>query len=337
MATCDALPIIVATDVGSRREENQDRVIAIRIGSRASGGRPMVAIIVSDGMGGMIDGAKAAEVTVAAFCFGLLQNRFRDLRERVTAAMLEANSRVFSLFGGKGGATLSAIVMDADLTTLVANLGDSRVYAFSEKSDRAERLTIDDSIEEAVGGRGRELLQFIGMGEGIQPRLGEVPPHVDRLAITTDGIHYIESGTLDAIVQKSPNLEEAARRLVDVALWCGGHDNASVALIELPVLRSAVERDNSEGVQLWDPFGSLTAMWIRDEPHVAQRRDNFQRADDISRQRLENEKLPPRPEAPKDHQKPEKKSVKASRKKRTEDKVQLKIELGDPEDQDDDS
>jgi serine/threonine protein phosphatase PrpC len=337
ISMCDSLPIVVATDVGLKRADNQDRVVTIRIGSRASGGRPLIATVVSDGMGGMSEGAKAAEVTIAAFCFGLLQNRFRDLQERVAAAMVDANSRVFSLLNGNGGATLSAVVMDADGRTLVANLGDSRVYAYSGKSDRSERLTVDDSIEEAVGGRGRDLLQFVGMGEGIQPQLKEVPPHVERLAITTDGIHYIDNGTLDAIIRMSPSLEEASRRLVEIALWCGGHDNASIALMQLTILRSEIAADDSEGVQLWDPFGSLTAMWIREEHYFEKPRVQFQRGDHNNHIERAEGNVGIRSDAPANSSSPKQRKPQANRKKRNEDKVQLKIELGDTEGQGDDS
>lgn len=61
---CFDLPIVLGTDVGLQRSENQDRVGALRIGSKTTGGRPLIAIAVVDGMGGMRDGGACATLAL---------------------------------------------------------------------------------------------------------------------------------------------------------------------------------------------------------------------------------------------------------------------------------
>ena len=61
----DDLPVVLGTDVGLHRSENQDVVIFARIGSHHS--EPTLIALVADGMGGMVDGRTCACLAVASF------------------------------------------------------------------------------------------------------------------------------------------------------------------------------------------------------------------------------------------------------------------------------
>jgi serine/threonine protein phosphatase PrpC len=259
---CFGLSAVLATDIGLERTENQDRVAALKINARPPNGRPLIVVAVADGMGGMRDGAKCATLALSSFFFALISHRGDEIEKRATAAISYANSSVFSFAYGKGGATLSAVLVDHDLRPYIAHLGDSRIYSFGAGSG-VKRLTTDDSLAEAVGGHGRELLQFVGMGEGMQPHIMPIPDDSKQLAITTDGIHFIESATLESVLKHSNALKAASERLSALARWCGGPDNASSALVDLPQLMQEVRNGEDTGIELWDPFGALTAMWIR--------------------------------------------------------------------------
>lgn len=261
---CFDLPIVLATDIGLQRSENQDRVAALRIGLRTGGARPLIAVVVVDGMGGMRDGGKCATLALSSFFYALTLYRTHNLQRRASAAIAYANDEVFKFAEGKGGATLSAVLLDEDLHPFIVNIGDSRIYAFGAGS-KVERLTRDDSLAEAVGGHGRDLLQFVGMGEGMQPHIRSVPVSLKNLAVTTDGIHFIESGTLEAVLSHVSELKSAAERLAALARWCGAPDNASSAMVDLQSLAEKIRSGGDSGIQLWDSFGSLAAIWIRDE------------------------------------------------------------------------
>ena len=259
---CFGLPAVLATDVGLERSENQDRVAALKMNTRSPNGRPLIAVAVADGMGGMRDGAKCAALALSSFFYALISHRGDEIEKRATAAISYANSAVFSFAGGKGGATLAAMLVDRELRPFIVHLGDSRIYSFGSESG-VKRLTTDDSLAEAVGGHGRDLLQFVGMGEGMQPHVMPIPDDSKQLAITTDGIHFVESATLESVLRHSNNLKAASERLSALARWCGGPDNASSALVDLPPLAQEVSKGEDTGIELWDPFGSLTAMWVR--------------------------------------------------------------------------
>ncbi len=267
---CFDLPIVLATDIGLQRSENQDRVAALRISAKASGGRPLIAIAVVDGMGGMRDGGKCATLALSSFFYALTLYRGHDLQRRANAAISYANDEVFKFAGGKGGATLSSVLLDHDLRPFIVNLGDSRVYAFGGGT-KVERLTRDDSLAEAVGGHGRELLQFVGMGEGMQPHVQAVATGIHNLAITTDGIHFVEASTLESILSHTTELKSASERLAALARWCGGPDNATSAMVGLQSLLGEIRKGNHDGIELWDPSGSLTPIWIRADVQSADR------------------------------------------------------------------
>lgn len=271
---CFDLPAALATDIGLQRSENQDRVAAIRINAKNTSSRALVAIAVADGMGGMRDGAKCATLALSSFFYALNLHRGHEIERRAKEAIAHANNAVFGFAGGRGGATLSAVLLDHELRPFIVHLGDSRVYSFGGGA-KVERLTTDDSLAEAVGGHGRDLLQFVGMGEGIQPHVAPISASIQQVAITTDGIHFIESATLESVLSHATGLKSASERLAAIARWCGGPDNASFALVNLQLLMQEIHIDSENGTQLWDPFGSMTTMWISsDAPSAEDRQAN---------------------------------------------------------------
>lgn len=263
---CSTLPIALGTDIGGTRNENQDRIAVLRIGAKSAGGRPLLAVAVSDGMGGMREGSKSAELTIAGFFYGLLQYRARDTEERIKHAVKDTNEKINTLFGGIGGATLSGVIIDHNAKAWIVNVGDSRIYAVH--NDSVTRLTVDDSFKEAVGGHGRELLQFMGMGTGIKPHITELNTHPQRLVITTDGAHEIDQSIFENILIHATTCEQTVRRLISVAAWCGGRDNASVAAMDFESSLSSFRSASESGIQIWDPEGTLSIMWLRDEEPI---------------------------------------------------------------------
>jgi len=95
--------VILATDIGLRRSENQDRVGAIRVQPLNSKVRPFICLAVSDGMGGMKNGAQCATLTLAALFRSLIQGRDNDVAKRLQVATNDANDAVNKYAQGKGG------------------------------------------------------------------------------------------------------------------------------------------------------------------------------------------------------------------------------------------
>lgn len=256
------LPAVLASSVGLVRKENQDRVATFRFADYS--GCEYLLIVLCDGMGGMAEGARCAAMAIASFSAAVIGNINRfHVESTLHDAALIANGRVFDHYRGVGGATLSAFLIrpNTDQSYWV-NLGDSRIYEFRDKT--LTQITIDDTLagqlaRNSDGYLGRnELLQFVGMGSGIEPHVGRVDVSIAdaTYVITSDGVHFLPSNMLRELLHHAPEYAVSARRLIDLAMWCGGHDNASLALISfsseswntLPPLQLDV-------IEVWDPYG----------------------------------------------------------------------------------
>ncbi len=217
--------VILGSDRGLKREDNQDRIAAMRYCGKHSA---FVCVAVADGMGGLRDGAECAEITLAAFFDSLITSATRPTWDRLDQAVRHANSEVHLSKGGSGGSTLSAILVESGNAIYSANIGDSRIYVErNTEGSGLSRVTVDDSLEEAFGSQGRELLQFVGIGEGLKPHLSKLEPPVRSIAITSDGVHFLESSLLDSIYLSAPDPRSAADRLLALSRWFGGPDNAT--------------------------------------------------------------------------------------------------------------
>lgn len=267
-------PVALATDIGLHRDENQDRVAVMRLdnGTTKRTGNFIVAV-VADGMGGMIDGAECASLTVATFLSHLVKNRHLTPPEKLLIASNEANKEVNSYSKGRGGSTLSAVLLDNSGNRFSLNVGDSRIYAtqFEEKKECVNRISIDDSLAELVGGTGRDLIQFIGMGEGLKPHIAPIPDGSRRILITSDGGHFFRYETLCDLILSSVDALEVADRIITVSRWFGSPDNASLACINLEDVEDSLGQLREAGITVWDPFGTALILWA--ELHVSKMSD----------------------------------------------------------------
>lgn len=290
------MPVFLASDIGLVREENQDRVALMRVNSFT---RPFVVLALVDGMGGMRNGSECAVLTMSAFLNAIIRYRQLVPRDRLEAAANAANDTVYEYSKGRGGATLSALLVSTDQTAVTLNVGDSRVYATVDDNSksRVARLTVDDSLEEAVGGQGKELLQFIGMGEGLKAHIKDVPNDAKRLLITSDGIHFVRQESLSDVLLSTISLQELAANLITLSKWGGAPDNASLAVTLLPELIQSLSASEETGIEIWDPFSTLHIMWLKqDQVAFPPPEDAWKKAEQIKT--AEEKKSQPEKEKP---------------------------------------
>jgi hypothetical protein len=121
-----------------------------------------------------------------------------------------------------------------------------------------------------------------------------------------------------------------------LARWCGGHDNASLALVDLKALSSPAARNQEGGIQVWDPFGTMAISWLRDIAEAP--RPQAAAAPDVAPLK-ENQDQPSSPN--KSRKGTRRTSKKAAKNLRPpQDDVQLEIQIeqsADAKDGDDDS
>lgn len=249
------LPLAIGSDIGVVRGENEDRIAVLRM--QPGLGRSFIAIALCDGMGGMKEGSACASQAIAGFFMACIRNRHIPPEQRVVLAAHDANRDVHSLYKGRGGATLSAILSDSIGGIVGVNVGDSRIYM--HQGNKVEQITADDTMAGLLNDnlhQKNELLQFIGMGAGLEPHIIKIPPSYESLILTSDGAHFINKQVMQMVIQTAKDSALVVRRLIDIAKWCGGHDNASVVAIR-PLSMQIQLLDDPGAIQIWDPFGDL--------------------------------------------------------------------------------
>lgn len=233
------------SETGYVREENQDRMSWVRA--------PFGDVyIVSDGMGGVGDGALAAELTVQTLQqrLGALRHGV-GLRSAVRGAFKAANEAVYARAHTEGegtpgmGATAVAVVACA-YGIMVAHVGDSRAYLF-DVAGQCKRLTkdhsrvqhmVDSGVLTAAQAQAHPDANVIERAVGHAPRIEvEISSWLqlrngDRIMVCSDGLcGYADDAEIAAVLRRHINPQDAADSLVQLALAKGGEDNITVQVI----------------------------------------------------------------------------------------------------------
>lgn len=229
--------IAIGTTLGSVREVNQDRALVINASYYNSPNDNFLIGVVCDGMGGLTNGDEAAIVAISAFASKVLRTVHVPIAERLSRAVLAANDAVFRKFRGRSGTTLSAVLVGSSERPIAVTVGDTRVYGITP-SRELKQLSRDDTFAGILGedkadpSRKNQLVQYVGMGEGIDPNIVYTYKNdFSSLLIATDGIHGAPATTLSQIVQNSRSVSETIRRLVALNEILGGHDNGTALLL----------------------------------------------------------------------------------------------------------
>jgi serine/threonine protein phosphatase PrpC len=234
-----------ATDVGLVRTTNEDAYLVA----------PPV-FVVADGMGGHENGDVASRIVVEEFA-GLAEAGYEPTaaRQAVTATLESAQRRISEYsppehVGPRSpGTTMVAALLaedDGAPVWLLANLGDSRIYAVS--AGTLHRVSTDHSVVQELVDSGQitedqaqdhpekhVITRALG-----GPRLEEadfflVPVEdVERLLLCTDGVTgLVDDDAIAAILSGTPDPRDAAARLVAAALEAGGDDNATAVVVDV--------------------------------------------------------------------------------------------------------
>lgn len=241
------------TDVGQKRQDNEDRYVVNDARQYA---------ILADGMGGRLYGEVASSMAVE-YLARLIENERPKHLERVerseqgamlTNLMDEWIRMVNSVIWRKGqedekyremGTTLVALVGFGN-QVLLAHVGDSRAYSFFE--GRIRQITEDHSFvnsqlkqgviteQQARESNQRNIItRALGTADRVKP---DIAVHAiragERLLLCSDGLSdMVDDESMAELMNGDGDLRDAARRLVDAANAAGGRDNITVILAEL--------------------------------------------------------------------------------------------------------
>ena len=223
------------TDVGRIRKNNQDTVI---LGNGLFG--------VADGMGGHNGG----EIASAGLRDGLLRETegkepsgelLEEAVKKVNFEIWEQQEKDASLTGM--GTTLT-ILWPTDTDMIIGQIGDSRAYLI--RSNEMKQVTSDHSMVADMVRRGvlteeqaachpmrNYITRAVGTDDTVDVDLISIPRmNGDRWIVCSDGLYGQISKVELEETAKIADLEEAAGKLLELALEHGGKDNISVILME---------------------------------------------------------------------------------------------------------
>ena len=237
-----------ATDVGLVREVNEDAFLAAP---------PVFA--VADGMGGH-DGGDVASAIVVEELARLAEEGYDPRRgAEAVAATLETCRRRIEEYGagqradgqpGFSAGTTAVVAMlvedDDEPRWLLANLGDSRAYRFD--GGRLEQVSTDHSVVQELVDAGaitpdaaarhperHVITRALGTAGSSEADYFLLPlPEAERLVLCSDGVSgMIEDDELAGILAATADPREAADAVLAAALAAGGHDNATVVVVDV--------------------------------------------------------------------------------------------------------
>lgn len=245
-----------ATDVGRRREHNEDSYLTMQIERCHLDKVETLSILaVADGMGGHAAGEVASRLCLQVFMSNLLPSVNEWLNfgepnwsEAMETAFVEANRQVFAeaqAMRNNMGTTLTAVVLCGN-KAIFANVGDSRGYLL--QSGKLKQITKDHSLVQRLVDTGvltpeqarwhpqRNIItQAIGIDPSVQVDIFEVTllPG-DLVLLCSDGlVDMVEDSEIERVLMSEPTVNAAAQTLVRLANEAGGEDNITVIVAKV--------------------------------------------------------------------------------------------------------
>lgn len=253
MNLSDTLQIVRLTDIGLKRDHNEDA-----IASDAEIGL----VVLADGMGGYKAGEVASEIAVLTIVAELKEAMLElepgqidpvtDMQAEsllVMDAVKKANESIYFVSQDQpqcaGMGTTLVMGMFTNNKLLVGHIGDSRMYRL--RDDGLTRLTEDHSLlqeqlnsglitpEQAKTSANKNLVtRALGVDPEVELELNEFDVEVgDIYLLCSDGLtDLVEDEEIHSTLSSlHTNLELAANHLIQMANDKGGTDNISVILV----------------------------------------------------------------------------------------------------------
>lgn len=235
------------TDVGRRRENNQDRLLL-------DAERGVYA--VADGMGGHAAGEVASQIAIEALGEAVDGDRLgrnaadtEETARRLEAAFLEGNRRicesVLTREEWRGMGTTIVALVALDDRVVVGHVGDSRAYRL--RDGQLQRLTNDHSWvseqvrlglltdDEAKRHPMRNIItRALGNRDELEVDTTEEPIHPgDVFLLCSDGLNSMlgDDEISELLTRHRNEPEKACQALVDEANERGGEDNVTVVVL----------------------------------------------------------------------------------------------------------
>lgn len=242
------------TDIGQRREQNEDSLYAFDSFIQTNDGLDSFGLfIVADGTGGHAGGEIASAIAVRTVASHMLEHvyvpTFHSARPvdlqllvgHMTEAIRLANTLVVGTVEKAGSTLTMALIVNRDL--YVAHVGDSRAYIHTKGS--LKQLTQDHSLKAKMIEAGQITAEearkfqipniiYNAVGQEADPEVALYSRSIEpehTLLICSDGLwEMVSDAEMIEIIDAAATLNEAVRKLIETANAHGGTDNITAIL-----------------------------------------------------------------------------------------------------------
>lgn len=246
------------TDIGFRRQNNQDSLAVALCPSKETWEGSGHLFVVADGMGGHAVGELASKIATDTVPHMFAKLRERPQPEAIKLAV-EAANQAINERGSQNkdflrmGTTCSSLVLCSH-GAIIGHVGDSRVYRIRNR--QIDQLTFDHSLvwemiqSRRVHPRDAERLcprNVITRSLGPEPEVNvdvEGPLPVlpgDVFLLCSDGLCGLVNDAEIGMIAGALPPEEACRLLVNLANLRGGPDNITVIIVQTGDLPKGVD------------------------------------------------------------------------------------------------
>jgi PPM family protein phosphatase len=246
------------SDIGFRRQMNQDAYAVQICPDRQTWDQFGHLFVVCDGMGGHAVGELASKIAIDTIPLAFYKSREDKVEDALKKSIELANANI----NNRGtqnhdfqrmGTTCSALVLSAE-GAIVGHVGDSRVYRV--RGDVIEQLTFDHSLQWELLKQGKMSPEEIFLKEPrnvITRSLGPMPearvdvegPHGispgDVYVLCSDGLTgHVSDAEIGMLTRNLPPAD-ASRLLVHLANLRGGSDNITVIIVRVGALPEGLD------------------------------------------------------------------------------------------------
>lgn len=233
------------TDIGLRREENQDAVRCEYFGHN-------ILAVVCDGMGGERAGKEASTLAIEEF-FQRFSADYREsltdeeIRKLLISSISAANSVIYTRarfdFKNFGMGTTCVAAFVNSKTAFIANVGDSRAYLITDTG--LFKVTTDHNVAAVLYEQGKiteeemevhpqkhMLVRAVGVEKTVLTDTFMLD-YEDKISLLlcSDGLSgYCSDDEIYSVILSSA-FDDVADQLIQLALSKGGRDNVTVAVI----------------------------------------------------------------------------------------------------------
>ena len=271
-----------ASDIGLRRQNNEDACNVRLCSDEAEFRRRGHLFVVADGMGGHAVGELASRLAIETVPHTFYKQKEGDARSALAASIVSANAAI-NTRGTQNrdfqrmGTTCTALVL-TPRGALVGHVGDSRVYRV--RRDRIDQLTFDHSLQWELRRSNKQLPDELKMLDNRNIITRSLGPERD-VQIDLEGPHPILPGDVFIVcsdglcgqvtdeeigaVARELSPAQSCRLLVHLANLRGGADNCTVIAVRVGDLPANVPPEpEPEPVETHTGFGWswLAGFWL---------------------------------------------------------------------------